>query len=413
MVKFLFEIFNLLAVVSVVCIPFLNTRLRGFWTLFAITAQVVINFIIVFFIFSQGSFEFYYKGSLITGTIPLRIDYLSAWFILIISFTFLTGTWYGFNYMKVYMAQTDNIAFHAISYILAFTSLINICIVQNGIVMLIAWEIMALTSFIVIIFEHYKSKTLKAGINFLIQSHISIVFLTIAFIWVKIKTGSFDFNNITSFTLTQPVLTGFALFSLFFFGFVVKAGFMPFHTWLPLAHPAAPSHISGIMSGVIIKIGIYGILRILLLIRTDMITLGYFILFISLITGVYGVMLAIVQHNLKKLLAYHSIENIGIIGIGIGLGCLGLGFNNQILVITGLGGALLHTLNHSLFKSLLFFSAGNVYQKKHTMNIEALGGLIKQMPHSAILFLIGSLAICGLPPFNGFISEFFIYSGLF
>jgi hydrogenase-4 component B len=167
------------------------------------------------------------------------------------------------------------------------------------------------------------------------------------------------------------------------------------------------------MSGVIIKIGIYGILRVLMLLKTDMVSIGYFILFVSVITGVYGVMLAIVQHNLKKLLAFHSIENIGIIGIGIGLGCLGLGYNNQILVVTGFGGALLHTLNHSLFKSLLFYSAGNVYQAKHTMNIEALGGLLKQMPRSAYLFLVGSLAICGLPPFNGFISEFFIYSGLF
>jgi NADH:ubiquinone oxidoreductase subunit 5 (subunit L)/multisubunit Na+/H+ antiporter MnhA subunit len=131
------------------------------------------------------------------------------------------------------------------------------------------------------------------------------------------------------------------------------------------------------------------------------------------ITGLYGVMLAIVQHNLKKLLAYHSIENIGIIGIGIGLGCLGLGYNNQILVVAGFGGALLHVLNHSLFKSLLFFSTGNVYQFTHTMNIESLGGLIKKLPRSGYLFLIGSLAICGLPPFNGFISEFFLYSGLF
>jgi len=144
-----------------------------------------------------------------------------------------------------------------------------------------------------------------------------------------------------------------------------------------------------------------------------MVTIGYFILFVSIITGLYGVMLAIVQHNLKKLLAYHSIENIGIIGIGIGLGSLGLGYNNHILVVTGFGGALLHVLNHSLFKSLLFFSAGNVYQARHTMNIESLGGLLKQMPHTGYLFLIGSLAICGLPPFNGFISEFFLYNGLF
>lgn len=144
-----------------------------------------------------------------------------------------------------------------------------------------------------------------------------------------------------------------------------------------------------------------------------MVIIGYTILTVSVLTGVYGVMLAIVQHNLKKLLAYHSIENIGIIGIGIGLGALGIGYDNKMLMVAGFGGALLHTLNHSLFKSLLFFGAGNVYMATHSMKIEGLGGLIKKIPHTAFLFLIGSLAICGLPPFNGFVSEFFIYSGLF
>jgi NADH:ubiquinone oxidoreductase subunit 5 (subunit L)/multisubunit Na+/H+ antiporter MnhA subunit len=167
------------------------------------------------------------------------------------------------------------------------------------------------------------------------------------------------------------------------------------------------------MSGVIIKIGIYGILRMILLIHTNYLALGYFILIVSVITGVYGVMLAIVQHNLKRLLAYHSIENIGIIGIGIGLGCIGMGNGNKPLAILGLLGAFLHTLNHSLFKSLLFYCAGNVYQSTHTMNIDMLGGAGKHMKHTAFLFLIAALAICGFPPFNGFVSEFLIYSGLF
>jgi formate hydrogenlyase subunit 3/multisubunit Na+/H+ antiporter MnhD subunit len=188
---------------------------------------------------------------------------------------------------------------------------------------------------------------------------------------------------------------------------------VPFHTWLPYAHPAAPTHVSGIMSGVLIKIGIYGILRMLLLIKTDYTTIGYIILFISVITGIYGVMLATIQHNLKKLLAYHSIENIGIIGMGIGLGCIGLGSTNKWMAILGFSGALLHTLNHSLFKSLLFYSSGNVYQAAGTVNIERLGGLIKKMPQTAVLFLISAIAICGLPPLNGFISEFLIYGGLY
>lgn len=407
------EIFNFLAIAALMVIPLLKTKGRGILTLGIITLQVAIASVVAFSIFENGSVAYFYTGSAITGAIPIRVDYLSAWFILVISFTFLTGTWYGVQYMKKYINQSENLALHAGSFILLFTALIDICLIQNSIVLIVVWEIMALSSFILVIFEHDKSSTLKAGINFLIQSHVCILFLTIAFMWVKVKTGSYDFNAIAEFTSTQTNTTGLVLFIFFFIAFAIKAGFVPFHTWLPLAHPAAPAHISGIMSGVIIKIGIYGILRILMLIKTDMLAIGYIILFISVVTGLYGVMLAIVQHNLKKLLAYHSIENIGIIGIGIGLGCLGLGYYNQLLVIAGFGGALLHVLNHSLFKSLLFFSAGNVYQAKHTMNIESLGGLIKGMPHSGYLFLIGSVAICGLPPFNGFISEFFLYNGLF
>lgn len=406
-------VFNLLPLAGLLMFPFLKIKSRGILTFSIIILQALLTVWMAVNVFVNGPVDFSYPGSVVTGDIPVRIDYLSAWFMLTISLTFLAGTWYGLKYMKAYIDQHANLTMHAIAMLLAYTSLIDICIVQNGLVFLILWEIMALSSFVLIIFEHYKAQTLKAGINFLIQSHVSILFLTIAMLMSKVNTGTFDLQAITAYTFSQPVLTGFGLFIFFFIGFAIKAGFVPFHTWLPLAHPAAPSHVSGIMSGVIIKIGIYGILRMLMLIKTDMVSIGYFILTISVITGVYGVMLAIIQHNLKKLLAYHSIENIGIIGIGMGLGCLGMGNGNTLLTVAGFGGALLHTLNHSLFKSLLFYSAGNVYQKAHTMEVEKLGGLIKKMPYTAWLFLIGSLAICGLPPFNGFVSEFFIYSGLF
>jgi formate hydrogenlyase subunit 3/multisubunit Na+/H+ antiporter MnhD subunit len=190
------------------------------------------------------------------------------------------------------------------------------------------------------------------------------------------------------------------LFMCFFTGFAIKAGFVPFHTWLPYAHPVAPAHVSGMMSGVMIKLGIFGILRMLLLMNQNYLIIGYFILIISIISGIYGVILAIVQHNLKKLLAYHSIENIGIIGIGIGIGAIGVGEKNAYLAFAGFAGALLHTLNHSLFKSLLFYGSGTIYQAIHTLNIDSMGGLIKKMPKTAITFLIGALAICGLPPFK-------------
>ncbi|PIV15969.1 MAG: hypothetical protein COS42_12450, partial [Flavobacteriales bacterium CG03_land_8_20_14_0_80_35_15] len=172
-------------------------------------------------------------------------------------------------------------------------------------------------------------------------------------------------------------------------------------------------HVSAVMSGVIIKMGIYGILRVLTYIHHDLFNIGLFILISALVNGLIGVSLAIVQHDIKKLLAYHSIENIGIIGIGIGLGVIGLAINIPALTVLGFAGGILHILNHSLFKSLLFYTAGAVYTQTHTRNIEELGGLIKKMPKTALFFLIGALAICGLPPFNGFISEFLIYSGMF
>ncbi len=357
--------------------------------------------------------EIIVAGNFILGDIPLRIDALSAWMILIINFTVLTGVLYGVKYLEHYKDKVNNTVLHLSLIVVFHLSMLFVCIVQNFLAFLIVWEIMAISSFLLVIFEYWNKETIRAGINYLIQSHIGVLFLTVAYIWVITATGSKDFKSIQIFSQQVPSALSVTFFVLIFIGFGFKAGFIPFHTWLPYAHPSAPSHISGMMSGVIIKLGIYGILRVILLLKSDFVVIGVIILIVSMFSGLYGVMLAIVQHNLKKLLAYHSIENIGIIGIGIGLGTLGLGLKNDFLAITGFAGGLLHILNHSLFKSLLFYGAGSVYQQTHTLNIEKLGGLVKRMPKTTALFLIAAAAICGLPPFNGFISEFLIYSGLF
>ena len=405
--------FILVPLAGMLLIPFLKVNGKGIAAFLLITINALISGYFAIQSLTTEAITFVLPGSYVTGPVPLRIDALSGWFILIINIVFITGGFYGLFYMKSYRDQRNNLTLHSISIVLQHAALIGICAIQNSFVFLIAWEILALTSFLVIIFDHEHIATLKAGINYLIQAHFSIIFLMIGFIWVASKTGSYDFEAITSYTASLPGAASLMLFLFFFFAFAIKAGFVPFHTWLPYAHPAAPSHVSGIMSGVIIKIGIFGLLRMLLVIKTDIETVGYLILIVSLISGLYGVMLAIIQHNLKKLLAYHSIENIGIIGIGIGLGCIGVGTGNQVLATLGFAGAMLHTLNHSLFKSLLFYSAGNVYQATHTMDIERLGGLLKKMPQTAALFLIAAVAICGIPPFNGFISEFIIYTGLY
>jgi hydrogenase-4 component B len=397
----------------ILIIPFSGSRWKSYMAVIAVLFLSTISSIPAVYALMGNSTDVLVAGSRVFGDIPVRIDAFSGFFILMINFTLITGVLYGSCYVRAYKDQTANLSMHWICYILTHASLISVCAIQNSLAFLIAWEIMALASFILVIFEHYKQLTLKAGINYLIQSHVVILFLSIAFIWVYARQGSYDFNAIREFSLTEPTFASLALIICFFIGFAIKAGFVPFHTWLPLAHPAAPSHVSGVMSGVLIKAGIYGIIRMIFLVKTDLLIVGYCILIISVFSGVYGVMLAIVQHNLKRLLAYHSIENIGIIGIGIGLGCIGMGKGNQMLAYLGFTGAILHTLNHSLFKSLLFYSAGNIYQSTHTLDIDLLGGAGKQMKHTSLLFLIAALAICGLPPFNGFVSEFLIYSGLF
>jgi len=345
------------------------------------------------------------------GTITFTIDSLSAFFILVTNFTVFTGLLYANGYLKSYIGEKKpaRFALHYFSYVWLHFSMLGVLMLRDGLAFLIVWELMAVSSFMLILFEAENRNTLKTAVNYLIQMHIGLVLLVIAFLIVESKTGLFGFDGLTRYFSDHSNLL---LFVLFFGGFGIKAGFIPLHTWLPEAHPAAPSHVSGVMSGVMIKMGIYGIVRVLVYVRADWFAIGIFLLVISAISGILGVIMAITQHDLKKLLAYHSIENIGIIGLGLGIGALGIGLQNPWMVMAGFTGGILHVLNHSLFKSLLFFSAGSVYQAYHTRDIEKLGGVIHRMPQTATLFLTGALAICGLPPLNGFISEILIYIGL-
>ena len=347
------------------------------------------------------------------GKFTLLLDPLSAWFIVIINIVFLAGSLYGQEYLGHYLKRKSDVQVHVVLLPVFQASMIYVTLVNDLFLFIVVWEIMSLSSFILILFYREKEGTLKAATNYFIQMHISMAFLLSGTLYLFYLTGGTTFTELSGLYLKVGALKSLIVFLLFFIGFGIKAGFIPFHSWLPHAHPAAPSHVSGIMSGVIIKMGIYGILRVVLQGPCNMVTAGWIILVFSVCSGLYGVMEAIVQHNLKKMLAYCSIENIGIIGTGIGIGTLGIGYGNNALAFFGFAGALLHALNHSLFKSLLFFAAGNVYQSTGTLNLESLGGLSKKMPYTAGFFLFGAIAICGLPPFNGFISEFILFSGLF
>jgi formate hydrogenlyase subunit 3/multisubunit Na+/H+ antiporter MnhD subunit len=343
---------------------------------------------------------------------PLIIcDKLSAFFIIVINFTVLSGFIYSIGYLRPYITGKPSswIRLHYLALTWLHTSMVLVTLIRDGFGFIMVWEIMTISSFILVIFDFDAKGTIKAGISYLVQMHVGMLFIFGALI---ISSGGFNnlsFDNLkVYFTENQ----NWPVFLLFFLGFGLKAGFFLLHTWLPDAHPAAPSHVSGIMSGVMIKLGIYGIMRVSVYLVNDMLIIGVAMIIISAITGLFGVMMAILQHDIKKLLAYHSIENIGIIGIGAGLGIYGSAIGNPVVSAAGYAGALLHTLNHSLFKSLLFYSAGSVIGQLHTRNIEKMGGLMKYMPYTAWAFLIGAVAISGIPPLNGFISEFLLYSSI-
>ena len=230
---------------SVISILFANTRLKG---IIGVSTVIVIGILSSFYgvkALLGETLDILIAGPALFGNVPIRIDALSGWFILLINFTLITGALYGINYMKKYSDRKSDITMHCIAYIFVQFALLGICSIQNGFILLLLWELMALSTFILIIFEHEKSDTIKAGINYLVQSHLSIVFIMLGFLYVAYKTGNYGFDDVAAFSKLQSPLEGTALFLCFFIGFAIKAGFVPFHTWLPYAHPAAPSHVSG------------------------------------------------------------------------------------------------------------------------------------------------------------------------
>lgn len=345
------------------------------------------------------------------GTPSFVIDQLSAFFILILNFVSLTGVAYGAGYLKPYLEKKSSIAtsLHVWAFFVLHASMLHVVMMREGIAFLMAWEMMSMSSFILVIFHGEHEDNLKTGIKYLIQMHAGFTFLLLGFLWISQSTGIFGFYGLAPYFASH---TNWTLFLLFFGAFGIKAGFIPLHTWLPHAHPAAPSSVSGVMSGVMIKMGIYGILRVLIDVQQDFLVIGIILLTTSIFTGLGGIVYATMQRDLKKLLAYSSIENIGIIGLALGVAMVGRHLGNDVLSALALVGGLLHTLNHALYKSMLFYSAGNVYYATHTRDMNKLGGLINSMPVSGGLFLIGALSISAIPPWNGFISEFLIYKSV-
>jgi len=339
------------------------------------------------------------------GAFFVQVDALSAFFLLPIFGLSALAAVYGTEYLKAWHGR-KSLGAVWFFYNLLVASMALVVLARNGMLFLVAWETMTLTSYFLVTLDHEQDSVREAGWTYLVASHLGTAFLLAMFVLLGRDGGSLDFDRF-SFANAST------LFLLALVGFGTKAGFMPLHVWLPEAHPAAPSHVSALMSGVMIKMGIYGLLRMLTFLGPPPAWWGWVLIGVGLTSGVLGVLFALAQHDLKRLLAYHSVENIGIIALGLGVGLVGVSNGSPVLAVLGFGGGLLHVLNHALFKGLLFLGAGSVLHGAGTREMDHLGGLAKRMPWTATTFLVGAVAISGLPPLNGFVSEFLIYLGAF
>lgn len=290
-------------------------------------------------------------------------------------------------------------------------SMALLVIAANSVFFLISWEVMAIAAYFAITADNEDPEVRQAGFTYLVCTHVGTLGLFILFITLRISTGSFLFPPAG---ILSPYMTGApVVFFTALLGFGMKAGIMPLHLWLPAAHANGPSHVSAIMSGVMLKMGIYGMIRIISMFSPVPLWWGIVILCLGIISGLAGVIAALGQQDIKRLLAYSSIENIGIITIAFGTSLVGYSQGNQALLAMGMAGCLLHVLNHALFKSLLFLGSGSIIHAAGSRDLSQMGGLARHMPYTSFLFFIGCCAICGLPPLNGFISEYVLYLGFF
>lgn len=340
----------------------------------------------------------------------IGLDALSALFLVPILIIAPLSALYG----SVYLAgrPQHNLGSHAFFFNLLTASMGLVVIARDGLLFLIAWEVMALASFFLVTTDDEHEQVRRAGWGYLVATHLGTALLLGFFALLGREAGSLDFDSFGCMTSLTPGVAGL-LFLLALAGFGAKAGFVPFHVWLPEAHPAAPSHVSALMSGVMIKTGIYGLVRALTFLGTPAAWWGWLLIGAGLACGIVGALFALAQHDLKRLLAYCSVENIGIVTLGLGIGVMGLAANAPAVAAIGFAGGLLHVINHSVFKSLLFLCAGSVLHATGTGTMDRLGGLLKRMPQTGLPFLAGAGAAVGLPLLNGFTSEFLVFLAAF
>jgi len=343
-------------------------------------------------------------------SVEFFIDRLAAFFLFLIGSVSACVAIYTIGYVEhMEGGNRRNLLCGCISLFVLAMALIVAS--ENTISFLFFWELMAAVSFFLVMYEYTQEETRKAGIFYFVMTHLSTLFVMLGIIAFYYASGSFAIAPLHATPASLPLVT--AAFLLLFVGFSIKAGIIPFHKWLPYAHPASPSPVSALMSGVMLKVAVYGLLRFIITVFSPDLWWGVLILALGIASAVLGVIYALKEHDIKGMLAYSSIENIGIIFVGIGLfvifSCSGL----AVLATLSLLAALFHSLNHALFKSLLFLTAGSVVHATHTRDIEKMGGLSGKMPYTSVLFFTGAIAIAALPPLNGFASELMMYIAFF
>lgn len=360
-------------------------------------------------VLSSGESQVLYTiASDFLGTIVFRLEPLNALFLVLVNFLSVGVMFFAKDVLT--QIRRPLLSLHLLTLLTIQIAMTVLCLVESFPVFISAWEVMSIGSLLLILYNNAERATFKAGLNYLIQMHLGVLFLTFAALEVQRVTGAMHFSALADYFSQKD---NFPLFILFLVGFGFKAGIVPLHTWMRPLYQKAPAHVAALLSGCTLNIALLGILKVLSYTQTNHLAMGLTLLGLSVFSALYGIIQASQQKHLLSSLAFSSIENVGIIGIGLSVGVLGLSVGNPLMAHISFIGAVLQIINHAVVKSLLFFNTGKLIEQTGTDNLDVLGGLIKKMPHTAFLFLCGALAISGIPPLGGFVSEFMIFSGLF
>lgn len=349
-------------------------------------------------------------GALPGGPWVFGLDQLSAWFLLPVLGVGACGGLFGLGYLAPERGHRSVAGAHAL-YVLLLVALAGVVTARAMVPFLAAWEVMAVSGFLLVMFEYERPEVRRAGFIFIALTHVSTLALLAMFAALSVHADGRTFAALSAGNQLVSSARVFALWCALV-GFGLKAGVLPLHFWLPGAHAAAPSHVSAVLSGVMLNMGIYGLLRVVTLLGAPPAWFGWTLAGLGLASGILGVLWALGERDIKRVLAYSSVENIGLILLGMGVGVLGLAYGHPAVALLGFTGALLHALNHALFKSLLFLGAGAVLRATGTRVMDELGGLGRQLPWTAAAFGVGAVAIVGLPPLNGFVSEWIAVQAL-